>query len=71
MQLDWFLGTCMSLPRFTGRKQMIFSYISMGSFGMHYASRFSLELVGYTNSNWVGDRNDHKSTLGYVLYLIS
>jgi hypothetical protein len=39
------------------------------SFGIHYATRSSLDLVGYTDSDWAGDSTDHKSTSGYVLYL--
>jgi hypothetical protein len=32
------------------------------SFGIHYATGSSLDLVGYTDSDWAGDRTDHKST---------
>ena len=36
------------------------------SFGIYYAVDCPLSLVRYTNSNWVGDGTDHKSTSGYV-----
>ena len=32
-------------------------------------SKFDLELVGFTNSDWAGDNTDRKSTLGYVFML--
>ncbi|MCI49122.1 hypothetical protein A2U01_0070365, partial [Trifolium medium] len=28
--------------------------------------RRSIELVGYTDSNWCGDKDDRKSTAGYI-----
>ncbi|MCI13275.1 putative copia-type polyprotein, partial [Trifolium medium] len=28
--------------------------------------RRSMDLVGYTNSNWCGDKDDRKSTIGYI-----
>ena len=37
------------------------------SYGIHYASRCTLDLIGYTDSDWVDDAKDHKSTSGYVL----
>ena len=39
------------------------------SFGIHYAAKSSLDLVGYTDSDWEGDNIDCKSTSEYVLYL--
>jgi hypothetical protein len=36
------------------------------SFGIYYAVDCPLSLVGYTDSDWVGDGTDHKSTSGYV-----
>jgi len=36
------------------------------SFGIFYAADCPLTLVGYTDSDWVGDRIDRKSTSGYV-----
>ena len=33
---------------------------------IHYATDSELELVGYTDSDWVGDSIDRKSTFGYV-----
>ena len=38
--------------------------------GIHYVAQSSLELVGFTNSDWVGDNNDRKSTSGYVFMLV-
>jgi hypothetical protein len=40
-------------------------------FGIHYSSRGTPLLVGFTDSNWVGDPDDHKSTTGYVFNLSS
>jgi hypothetical protein len=39
------------------------------SFGIHYAAGSSLELVGFTDSDWAGDCIDRKSTSGYVFML--
>ena len=36
------------------------------TYGIHYAADSELELVGYTDSDWVGDSIDQKSTSGYV-----
>ena len=37
------------------------------SYGIHYASRCTLDLVGYIDSDWAGDAKDRKSTSGNVL----
>ena len=37
--------------------------------GIHYVAQSSLELVGFTDSDWAGDNNDRKSTYGYVCML--
>ena len=34
-----------------------------------YKAKSDLELVGFTNSNWVGDNTDQKYTSGYVFML--
>eukprot|EP00253_Pinus_taeda_P006113 PITA_06113 len=39
------------------------------TFGIHYAVGIALNLLGFTNSNWVGDSIDRKSTSGYSLSL--
>lgn len=31
----------------------------------------NLQLIGYTNFDWAGDSNDHKSTAGYIFFLES
>jgi hypothetical protein len=36
------------------------------SFGIFYAADCPLSLIGYTDSDWVGDGTDRKSTSGYV-----
>ena len=36
------------------------------TYGIHYAADSELELVGYTDSIWVGDSIDRNSTSGYV-----
>ena len=37
--------------------------------GVHYVVGSSLELVGFTNSDWARDSIDRKSTSGYVFML--
>jgi hypothetical protein len=39
------------------------------TFGIHYATESTLDLIGFTDSDWAGDRIDHKSTSGYSLSL--
>eukprot|EP00253_Pinus_taeda_P035139 PITA_35139 len=38
-------------------------------FGIHYPAGTSLNLLGFTDSDWVGDNIDRKSTSGYSLSL--
>ena len=38
-------------------------------FGIHYETSSPLELVGFTDSNWVRDSTDRKSTSVYVCML--
>jgi hypothetical protein len=35
------------------------------TFGIHYAVDSTLDLIGFTDSDWAGDSIDHKSTSGY------
>ena len=37
--------------------------------GIHYVAQYSLELVGFTDSDWAGDKTDRKSTSRYVFML--
>eukprot|EP00253_Pinus_taeda_P013354 PITA_13354 len=37
------------------------------TFGIHYAASNVLNLLGFTDSDWVGDSIDHKSTSRYSL----
>jgi hypothetical protein len=39
------------------------------TFGIHYATDSALDLIRFTDSDWVGDNIDHKSTSGYSLSL--
>ena len=39
------------------------------SYGIHYLTGCTLNLIGYTDSDWAGDSIDQKSTSGYVLNL--
>jgi hypothetical protein len=39
------------------------------TFGIHYAVDSTLDLIGFTDSDWVGDNIDRKSTSGYSLSL--
>eukprot|EP00253_Pinus_taeda_P009448 PITA_09448 len=38
-------------------------------FGIHYSAKASPLLVGFTDSDWTGDPDDQKSTVGYVFTL--
>jgi hypothetical protein len=35
------------------------------TFGIHYAIDSTLDLIGFTDSDWAGDDIDHNSTFGY------
>ena len=37
--------------------------------GIFYKEKVDLDLIGFTNSEWVGDNTDPKSTSGYMLML--
>ena len=37
--------------------------------GIFYKAKFDLDLIGFTNSDWVGDNTDQNSTSGYVFML--
>jgi hypothetical protein len=39
------------------------------TFGIHYATNSTLDLIGFTNFDWAGDNADYKSTSGYSLSL--
>ncbi|KAM1556532.1 hypothetical protein TB2_040114 [Malus domestica] len=39
------------------------------NFGMFYSSSDSHKLVGYSDSDWVGDSDDRKSTTGFVFFM--
>jgi hypothetical protein len=39
------------------------------TFWIHYATDSTLDIIGFTNSDWAGDRIDRKSTSGYSLSL--
>jgi hypothetical protein len=39
------------------------------SYGIHYAVGCALYLIGFTDSYWVGDNIDRKSTSEYTLSL--
>ena len=38
--------------------------------GIFYKAKSDLDLIGFTDSNWVGDNTDSNSTLGYVFMLV-
>ena len=38
-------------------------------FWIHYFVGAQLDLVGFTDSNWIGDSTNKKSTLGFVFML--
>jgi hypothetical protein len=44
-------------------------YIKGTHYAIHYSSYGHTNLVGYTNSDWAGDIDDHKSTYGYVFHI--
>lgn len=37
------------------------------SFGIEYTNHLNVELIGYSNSDWAWDLDDHKSTIRYAL----
>lgn len=37
--------------------------------GLFYSSSKDFKLVGYCDSNFVGDVNDRKSTIGFVFFI--
>jgi hypothetical protein len=39
------------------------------TFGIHYEVESTLDLIGFTDSDWAGGSTDHKSTSGYSLCL--
>ena len=39
------------------------------NFGLHYYSSNNYEIVGYSDSDWSGDLDDRKSTIGYVFFM--
>jgi hypothetical protein len=39
------------------------------TFGIHYATNSTLDIIGFTDSDWAGDSIDRKSTSGYSLSL--
>jgi hypothetical protein len=39
------------------------------TFGIHYATDSTLDLIGFTDFDWAGDNTDRKSTSGYSLSL--
>jgi hypothetical protein len=39
------------------------------TFGIHYSTKSTLDLNGFTDSDWAGDSIDRKSTSGYSLSL--
>ena len=38
-------------------------------YGIHYVVDSPIDIVGYIDSNWVGDSSDQKSTYGYVFMI--
>ena len=38
-------------------------------YGIHYAAGAQLDLIGFTDSEWAGDGNDRKSTLGFLFII--
>ena len=48
----------------------IFHYVQGTiDYGIHYATGAQLDLRSFTDSDWVGDGNDRKSTLGFVFMI--
>jgi hypothetical protein len=39
------------------------------TFGIHYAIEYTVDLIWFMDSNWVGDSTDRKSTSGYSLII--
>ena len=47
---------------------MLISYLNMTK-GLFYKKGEKLELFGFTDSNYAGDQDDRRGTLGYVFML--
>ncbi|XP_050888292.1 uncharacterized mitochondrial protein AtMg00810-like [Lathyrus oleraceus] len=39
------------------------------NFGLHYYSSNNYEIIGYSDSDWSGDLDDRKSTIGFVFFM--
>ena len=51
-------------------EKIIFHFVQgTRTHGIHYVTKYDLELFGFTDSNWEGDNADRKSTSGYVFML--
>jgi hypothetical protein len=50
-------------------KRILIYFKGTTIFGIHYVEGYSLDIVGYKDLDWTGDKTNHKSTSGYVLYL--
>ncbi|XP_057789848.1 secreted RxLR effector protein 161-like [Salvia miltiorrhiza] len=40
------------------------------NYGLLYSSLDQYKLVGYSDSDWAGDNDDHKSTSGFVFFMV-
>lgn len=68
--LMWSINSCNILEKATWRPQWRF-FILKGKYqlGIKYCNKNINQLVSYTNFYWNGDRDDRKSTLGYVFHI--
>eukprot|EP00253_Pinus_taeda_P035879 PITA_35879 len=64
----WFMQTPHE-SHWKAAKQILRYVCSTVQFGIHYSAEASPLLVGFTDSDWAGDLDDRKSTVGYVFTL--
>ena len=70
MKLVWLPYTWISLMRSIGEQPKgSLTLFREQTHGIFYKAKSDLDLIGFTDSDWVGDSIDRNSTLGYVLML--
>jgi len=57
-----------TITYFKAMKRILWYIKGPIDFGLFYGYSNSFELVGYSNSDWVRDMDDGKSTTGFVFY---
>jgi len=58
-----------TITHFKALKRILWYIKGNVDFGLFYGYSNSFHLVGYSDSNWAGDMDDRKSTMGFVFYM--